>query len=278
MPFSDLEVDKEFLGNIDNKNSNNELIQITAQCQNSLLTCLIDTGATSNYILEEQLNQLVEAKPEHQIRVKQCSQSIQMADKTCVQSLGRVTLTFLILNRELDVTLSILKDLSFNVILGMNFLKNNEVVIDADESSIYFKDSCPNQSESSSNTLTLLRDICIPAFSQTFIDVKVAKPCLETQVVNNSNSMNIQKGLYLARGCIEAEFIQVLIANSNEKPSYLKKLEVVGYLEPLSLYDVHDENVKNNTNKNQEYLQLFLNSGKRHQKHYQAPWTRKVAL
>ena len=67
-------------------------------------------------------------------------QSVIIADKTTIKSLGLLTADLYVVDRIIRVPLIVLKNLSFDIILGMNFESKNNVIIDAKEKLIQFKD------------------------------------------------------------------------------------------------------------------------------------------
>ena len=52
-----------------------------------------------------------------------------------------------------------METLSFDVILGMSFLKENRVVIDAEEGTIHFKDDIKDEQEKLNNTIEFKKKI-----------------------------------------------------------------------------------------------------------------------
>ncbi len=96
---------------------------------------LVDTGATSNYI---SLDKLTQIDPDSQFVIESYYQSVKVGDTRFVKSIGRVTLPLMIDHIELTTTFVILENLSFELILGMQFLMANQAVIDATERSVHF--------------------------------------------------------------------------------------------------------------------------------------------
>ena len=84
---------------------------------------LIDSGASSNYMRSDIFNLTRESV---KCFVEQ-TQVIRLANTSTIRSLGKATITFIII-----------EELSYDLILGINFIFDNNLVIDGESNIIYF--------------------------------------------------------------------------------------------------------------------------------------------
>ena len=130
--------------NLANINENG-LIVINCEVNNARVDGLIDSGASSNYISLKTLTSINNA--ENPLKVEKNRHSIQLADKSQVISEGKVKFWMNVDERSFLIEAIVLKDLNFDLILSMRFIRKYGVLIDTDEGSIYFnsKTTFPNQ-------------------------------------------------------------------------------------------------------------------------------------
>ena len=103
-----------------------------------ILEALIDTGATFNYISAKALKHTNVSDIDS--KFSSTLHKVQVADKSILSTLGSVTLDATLEDHCFTSKFAVLKDLSFDVILGLNFMKENGVIIDTtEEGTIYFK-------------------------------------------------------------------------------------------------------------------------------------------
>ena len=110
-------------------------------------------------------------------------QSVIIADKTTIKSLALLKVDLYVVDRTIRVPLIVLKNLSFDIILGMNFLNQNNVIIDANEKLIQFK--IPKLEEESLASLT--STVVLPPFTEKIVQVQF-KGVLPNTQVNNQQS------------------------------------------------------------------------------------------
>ena len=145
------------------------------------------------------------------IGFEEAKQTMLIANKTSLFSLGIVTASAFVIDREIAIKFIVLKNLSFDIILGMKFLKENDARIEAKENLIYFKDPPPKKN------ITL------------------------SQVLNNNPSLNHRFGLFVAQGPIDCtnSVFPIFMTNLSDKPKTVKRLTCVGQLTALENYEMN---------------------------------------
>ena len=112
---------------------NDELIKLTCFIQNQTVLALVDTGASSNYISKDTLTEL---DPLGLFPIEPHVQSIKVGDNRFVTSIGKVTMPMIVDQHEFATSFIILQNLSFEIILGMQFLSTNNAIIDTADRSV----------------------------------------------------------------------------------------------------------------------------------------------
>ena len=105
------------------------MIVLNGETENTQVDCLVDTGASANYISEAVYKTLDHNSIDSEMVWRAYEGNIKIADGTLVKSLGVVTLNLFVIDRVISVSLIIIKDLSYDIILGLEFLKDNDVDI-----------------------------------------------------------------------------------------------------------------------------------------------------
>ena len=155
-------------------NSTDNLIKLHCLIQHYDVLALVDTGATSNYI---SLDKLTQIDPDSQFVIESYYQSVKVGDNRFVKSIGRVTLPLMIDHNEFTTTFVILENLSFELILGMQFLMAYKAVIDATERSVHFNTD-------TTFLVKLAVTTVVPAFSCTAVDAFTDTPELTVKVIS----------------------------------------------------------------------------------------------
>jgi hypothetical protein len=134
----------------------------------------------------------------------------------------------------------ILRNLSFDIIIGMEFLQKNKVIIDAADMSIHF-------SEPTLNGVNLINNITIPAFASVFapVNCRLKQPRVHTEpsVLTNYQPFTNRFGVFVAQGpilCNENAF-NIMISNLTNEPARLQANECVGKIEEIIDYHVHED-------------------------------------
>ena len=123
--------------------------------------------------------------------------------------------------RSFDAYFYVLPNLTYNIILGMNFLKRHKAVIDASDNSIHF-----GQVELPKVYLTT--SISIPAFSSAGVEVTTDRKLGKVHELNNCEDFNIRYGVQVGQGPIRCnkKTFMILLSNFTDKMVSLQKKPV----------------------------------------------------
>ena len=201
---------KAILGQINGSTNDDTLIKLICSIQNHQFTSLVDTGATANYISLEALNQI---DPQQEFVIEPNNQSVQIGDKSYIQSQGKVCLPVEIDHYEFQIPFIILNNLSFSIILGMNFLTASHAIIDAVERSVSF---APTRA----SLVHLLETITIPPYSCSPAVAINEDLDSNVKILTNLTSFNMKFGAFVVQGLIQNENskLNVLISNLSGVP------------------------------------------------------------
>ena len=97
---------------------------------------LVDSGANSNYISHQLYQALSQVNP--QLKFEKIIQQVVIGDKSSIESLGKVHLIIRDDEHTFQAPFHVLPSMTFDMILGMNFLKRNGAIIDVADHSIHF--------------------------------------------------------------------------------------------------------------------------------------------
>ena len=211
----------------------NELITISADVYSIGVDALIDTGATLNYI---SYGLFLEIQSVKSISLTvDTNRVVRVANNSVVGCRGEVKVLILIDDKTFLVNFLVLDTLMFHMILGLQFCKENLVVIDTADSSIHFKDS-GSYSQVDVDTFIDSTLCCttelvsIPAFSERLVDMKVSKETNGIYLLTRNSSLLGDQGLGVADGIVEFKNGHgiVALANLSAKNVQVKPGLVVG--------------------------------------------------
>ena len=212
------------------------LIVLTCQILSQLYKTLVDPGATANYMSGQAFQKLLAtSSPHDKFELIPYNGMVKVADNSVIETLGIVYVPLFLVDRITRVPFIIVKDLAFELILGMNCLAANRIIIDAEEGSISFKTEGETVLEP---TLNLAQNLQLPPFSEVVVSVKTPRAHGLPQVVRNYPTFSTQTGCYLAQGpidCLKKTF-NVVMSNLTNQTMELKAGTLVGRLEPLNDY------------------------------------------
>ena len=192
-----------------NKIRSNEdhFIVLSLEVNGIILKALVDSGASYNYISKQAYDHL--QLSDEDSNLDRVSHSVQVANKTLLNSLGTATLDANLDGHLFNSKFTILESLSFDVILGMSFLKENRVIIDAEDGEIYFKTHLPQFQAKLSKTIE------IPAHSNVFVTADSTILDNGTYVLNNTSTLGIKHGIYAGQGLVDINKSQLNVFLSN---------------------------------------------------------------
>ena len=170
----------------------NELLTIDCEIDEVTLESLVDTGATSNYISAKVISQLQQRRP---LQINPFHHSVQVGDARVVQSLGKVTLSVVIQGTPVYVSFVILQNITFDLILGMDFLKSNRALIDLHDGSIQLRIE-------QLRSVRLRQELTIPAYTSMATEVILPSNALSLQVLENYEPFIGRYGVYAGQGTL----------------------------------------------------------------------------
>ena len=246
-----IEVDQKLLFNMTRLNSldcnlgtdeKTELIILDCETRNTSVKSLVDTGASSNYLSGKMFIRLQQSAPSSNLDIKPYNGLIKIADQTLVRSLGVVTLDMFILDRIVAVSFVIIKKLSYDAILGMEFLTENNVIIslsspsNPEPSCIYFK----NPPYDPLGIVRTSESSPIPPFSRKIVTVRIPNTYNSVQVLRNLKSFNNQFGVYVGQGPVNCDKLSfsIFINNLTNKEQTIPIHTQIGRLNPLKDYNI----------------------------------------
>ena len=157
-----------------------------------MLRVLVDSGASNNYISNQAVKNL--NLSDEQSNFEKHSHKVQNANKTMLNSLGDVNLDASLNDYLFTSKFNVIYDLLFDIILGMSFLRENRAIIDAEDAEIMIKAPSPLLQA------TINYSVFVPAYSYSVVTASIPEPVLETHVLNNSSSLGLKYGIYVAQG------------------------------------------------------------------------------
>jgi hypothetical protein len=220
------------------KSVDSSLIVLDLEVNGVILNVLIDSGASFNYISKQALDHT--ALSNEETRFDKASHKVMVANKAVLQSLGQVVLNGDLDDQPIQANFTVMEQLTFDAILGMSFLRDNRVIIDAEDGGIYYKSS------SSNLDVTLSETITIPAHSNIVAPVSIPEALSSCHVIN-SHPLRAKHGVFVAQGLIDvthSEF-NIFMSNLTDKPKTVAANDIVAYLTPSEDYSISDEHVLN---------------------------------
>ena len=168
---------------------------------------LIDTGATLNYISHALCMEILAVQPALELNID-TNRVVKVANNSVVSCHGEITLPISIDNKMFSVNFLVLDTLLFSMILGFQYCKLNQVVIDASEGAIHFKNHCGYYQLSldapvDPSLCCLVESLTIPAFSERLVDIRVPFKTDGTYLFTKESSLLPSEGLGVADGIVQ---------------------------------------------------------------------------
>ena len=226
--------------NTTSKQNYNNLIILYGESHNTIVETLVDTGTSASYISARAFRKIQEsADLEMPFKFEPYFGKIKIADNSMIEPLGIVTVVLQVVDRLVNVPMIVLKNLSYDTIMGMDCMHKNGVVIDTEELSIHFK----QKEESISNMITLAETVAIGAYSQMCVPVNFKQTFDAAQVVRNLPSFNQRFGAFIGQRPIQCDELKsnAMLNNLTSVEQIFKRHTAIGILKPLSDYTTLEE-------------------------------------
>ena len=201
---------------------------------NKSVNCLIDTGAVRNFISED----LVKSSAffDKDLEVHPSNLAVKLADESIVRSAGRAEIPLKIQGDIFHVLVEIMPRLSFDLILGMEFLQKQKVVIDCGARTIKL-----TLDPAFESLAELSKEVSIPPFSEVRAELSVvshgdAKPGL-TLLIEAWAPLRERFGISVARGIAQPDLqghFCVTLANLSQAPIILQIKTIIAVVEDFS--------------------------------------------
>ena len=117
------------------------------------------------------------------------------------------------------------------------YLKENRVIIDAEDGEIYFKTHLPQLQAK------LYKTVEIPAHSKILVAADSTLSKNGTYVLNNTSYLGIKHGVYNGKGLVDIHDSQfhVFLSNLSNKPKIIQAKTCIGYLMPMEDYKILED-------------------------------------
>jgi hypothetical protein len=207
---------------------------------------LIDTGASGNFIQKDILEQLKVAG--HVVNIKSCDIALRLADNKTIETNGIVCLPMSINNQEIQVSLYVLTEAAYPLILGCEFLEKHNAILRFcyDRRELELSPLIQNTNQSKP-TLKLVEPLELSPYSYCFTECSVnIIPGLQgTYLVEPNNELFAEKGILISRAVVAVGSGRLIISFANVTSSEvtLESDETLGDLEPYST-DTSDGTIK----------------------------------
>jgi hypothetical protein len=170
--------------------------------------------------------------------------TVRVANNQQIGCCGKVNLQFLVDNKQFKAEFLIIDTLLFHMILGCRFCKQNKLVLDMEDGSIYFKQfdltTNPASEGSRYTTCCISSELEIPALSEKLVEVQVMRPLQGTHIIRRINTLALlELGISLGEGIVEmnGSKLKVALANLTQTDIRLKTETFVGVLIPFNADD-----------------------------------------
>ena len=236
------------------KSIEDNFIVLPLEVNGVILNALVDSGASFNYISEKSLKHV--NLP--QLDFDKTSHRVQVANKTVLKSIGSVHLDINLEENTFDTKFTVMETLSFDVILGMSFLKQNRVVIDAEEGTINFKDDIKDEQAKLNNTIE------IPGHSSVFVSASVPETLSGLHILNNSPHLGLKYGVYGAQGLVDISdsHISIFLSNLTDTSKTIMAQTCIGFLSPYHNYNIVEDHSLNgffNDDEDEQDKRIIIN-------------------
>ncbi|WP_316399455.1 retropepsin-like aspartic protease [Bradyrhizobium sp. 33ap4] len=201
------------------------------------IIALVDTGA-DDCIISAKL-----AADLRKVTTPWDGPQIRTAGNHLLTPYGKCTASVSVRGVQYVVSFIVLENSARDVILGMDFLRENGAVIDLDAGVISFRipcEDCDNQeanemmndTSAQVNEPVFISDSCvdIPPWSTASVAVHISRPCLPPVLVEGSMDLFLQRGIGVARGLVDFQRgnAEILVTNFRCEPQRLRNGSKIG--------------------------------------------------
>lgn len=162
--------------------------------------------------------------------------TIKVADGKQVRPVGKCILRLSVNGRTQPFEFTVLRQCSHDIILGWDFLKATQAVIDCGRLELSFEDNVENRKLPSSGRLWSTEDYIIPARSMSRISVSVPEIKEDVNAIVGSNKhLLLSKEVFFPCTLITIQDCtgKIWIANGRAEPQAIPKGMCLGFAEPL---------------------------------------------
>ena len=212
----------------------NDVLTIETLIGNEKITTLMDTGASRNYISKSMVEDLLYKGIDVQLKVLPNSIRVKVANNSTLDVTHEGTLSLSIDKRIIKTNFVIMDSLLYELILGYEFCRANNVIIDLHQSTISF-------SETNSYLIMVNEErVIVPPYSERILESSCNINC--DGIYEFSNCNQPIQNVILANGIIELRASRpnhkVIVANLSKQAKVLKRGDVIGLVKPVQTDDI----------------------------------------
>ena len=199
--------------------------------------CCLDTGASTVFFRQALINDFISKGCDLHVQTLRECVNVTLGDNKEIQCRFKVVLPLEIEGNILSTDALILSDLPFDVIIGMSFLKRNNVLIHpATKSLVIDSDYGLNDSTSffeRNSFLYLNENIFIPPCSEMIVETKCNNINIRKAFARNYKPLTERACIFSAKGLIENSggVIPIVLGNLSNKSCSLPRGTIVSLLE-----------------------------------------------
>ena len=194
----------------------------------------VDTGAGKNYTSKAMVERILKNDCTR-IRLEKCEASVQLADSTSAMCKLKATISINFDGKELDAEFLVLDHLVFDCLIGFQFCKNNNVILDLKDRNVRIGNRESRPVLKSEYTVT------IAPYTEQVIAAINMDTTTATYVVDNNCVLTSDSGLVVARGLLDCENRpkrhHVVVANLGDAPAAIQANETLCGLRTICLDD-----------------------------------------
>ena len=248
--------------NVEIRKDLNKVMTIKCRVEHLEINALIDTGASTNFISFKLIEALRSRGP--MLNIKELILNLKLADGNITNATGLITLPLKIGDKFINVNLYIVKDLSYPIILGCEFLRRQGAIMKftEDKGEIFLSSLVQDQNINNGH-LFVLSTTDIPAYSQCYVECGVVGQ-IDTDrlhLIEPNVEIFNDKGVLVSHGIgnFKTEKKIVMVANTTQDAISLERDEILAafrdfeadeeIVEDLNAAEVEDPLIKKKKSK-----------------------------